>query len=70
MRPTNILNKNRRKKRQAGIKADRRQAAAEYEQTLERLKLGSSRAASPVRKIDPATGAVMEILKLPKPNSA
>jgi hypothetical protein len=42
----------------------------EYEQAIKRLKLGSSGAASPVRKIDPATGAVIEILNPPKPNSA
>jgi hypothetical protein len=44
------------------VKTYRREAAVEYEQALERLKLGSSEAASPVRRIDPATGIVIEIL--------
>jgi hypothetical protein len=70
MRPTNIFNKNRRKKRGTGnINAYKQQAAAEYKQALERLLLGSSGTASPVRKIDPTTGAVIETLKQPKPNS-
>jgi hypothetical protein len=68
MRPTNIFNKNRRKKRGTGnINSYKQQAAAEYKQV--RLLLGSSGAASPVRKIDPTTGAVIETLKQPKPNS-
>jgi hypothetical protein len=70
MRPTNIFNKSRRQKRKTGIKAYRRQAAQDYEQALERLKLGSSGAASRVRKIDPTSGAVIEILKPPKPKSS
>jgi hypothetical protein len=70
MRPTNIFNKNRRKKRGTGnINSYKQQAAAEYKQALERLLLGSSGAASPVREIDPTTGAVIETLKQPKPNS-
>jgi hypothetical protein len=61
MRPTLIFSQNRRKKRPTGNrKAYKRFAAAEYERALERLLLGSSGAASPVRKIDPATGAVVE----------
>ena len=68
MRPTNIFNKTRREKRGTGnSNAYKRQAAAEYKQALERLLLGSSGAASSVRKIDPATGAVIEILDPPKP---
>jgi hypothetical protein len=43
MRPTNIFNKSRRKKRGTGNNnAYRRQAAANYEQELERVLLGSS----------------------------
>jgi hypothetical protein len=70
-RPTNIFNKSRQQKRKTGnYNAYQQQAAAEYKQALERLLLGSSGAASSVRKIDPTTGAVIEILKQPKPNSA
>jgi hypothetical protein len=70
-RPTNIFNKSRRQKRKTGnYNAYQQQAAAEYKQALERLLLGSSGAASPVRKINPTTGAVMEILKPTKTNSA
>jgi hypothetical protein len=69
MRPTNIFNKNRRKKRGTGnINSYKQQAAAEYKQALERLLLGSSGAASPVRKIDPVTGAVIEVLNPRGPN--
>jgi hypothetical protein len=69
MRPTNIFNKNRRKKRGTGnINAYKQQAAAEYKQALERLLLGSSGAASSVRKIDPVTGAVIEVLNPRGPN--
>jgi hypothetical protein len=69
-RPTNIFNKARRRKESpvANKRFYKRQAAAEYKQALERQLFGSIGAASPVRKIDPATGAVIEILK-PKPNS-
>jgi hypothetical protein len=43
MRPTNIFNKNRRKKRGTGnFNSYKQQAAAEYKQALERLLLGSS----------------------------
>jgi hypothetical protein len=64
-RPTNIFNKSRRQKRKTGnYNAYQQQAAAEYKQALERLLLGS------YRKINPTTGAVMEILKPPKTNSA
>lgn len=70
MRPTNLFNKGRRKKPKTGNhNAYRQRAAAEYKQTLERLLLGSSGAASPVRKIDPTTGAVTEILNPPQPKA-
>jgi hypothetical protein len=71
-RPTNLFNKTRRRAKSpvANIRAYKRQAAVEYEQAVERRLVGSTGAASPVRKIDSATGAVMEILKPPKPNSA
>jgi hypothetical protein len=70
MRATNIFNKSRRKKRNTGnYNAYKQHAAAEYKQALERLLLGSSGAASPVRKIDPATGAVIEILNPRQSNS-
>jgi hypothetical protein len=70
MRPTNIFNNSRRKKRKIGnYNADKQQAAAEYKQALERLLLGSSGAASPVKKIDPTTGAVIEILNPPQSGS-
>jgi hypothetical protein len=69
-RPTNIFNKTRRRTKSpvANKRAYKRQSVVEYEQAIERLKFGSLGAASPVRKIDPATGAVMEILKPSKPN--
>ena len=61
-----MFNKTRREKRGTGNHtAYKRQAAAEYKQAPERLLLGSSGAASPVRKIDPGTGAVIEILNPP-----
>jgi hypothetical protein len=66
MRPTKLFGKDRRLKRKTGIKAYKRQAVAEYERARERLLFGSLGAASPVRKIDPATGAVIEILNPPK----
>jgi hypothetical protein len=70
MRPTNIFNNSRRKKRKTGnYNAYKQQAAAEYKQALERLLLGSSGAASPVKKIDPTTGAVIEILNPPQSGS-
>jgi hypothetical protein len=70
MRPTNIFNKSRRKNRKTGnYKAYKEQAAAEYKQALERLLLGSSGAASPVKKIDPTTGAIIEILNPPQSGS-
>jgi hypothetical protein len=86
MRPTNIFNKSRRKNRKTGnYKAYKQQAAAEYKQALERLLLGSSGAASPVKsgaaspvksgaaspvkKIDPTTGAIIEILNPPQSGS-
>jgi hypothetical protein len=70
MRPTIFFNKSRRKKRGTGNNnAYRHQARAEYEQARERVLLGSSGAASPVRKIDPATGAVIEILDPSKATS-
>jgi hypothetical protein len=70
MRPTNIFNNSRRKKRKTGnYNAYKQQAAAEYKQALERLLLGSSGAASPVKKIDPTAGAVIEILNPPQSGS-
>jgi hypothetical protein len=69
MRPTILFNKTRRQKRRTGIKAYRQQSRAEYQQAEERLLLGSSGAASPVRKIDPATGAVIEALNPPPPKA-
>jgi hypothetical protein len=70
MRPTNIFNKSRRKNRKTGnYKAYKEQAAAEYKQALERLLLGSSGAASPVKKIDPTTGAIIEMLNPPQSSS-
>jgi hypothetical protein len=67
-RPTNIFNKTRRRTKSpvANKRTYKRQAAAEYERARERLLFGSLGAASPVRKIDPATGAVIEILNPPK----
>jgi hypothetical protein len=71
MRPTNIFNKSRRKNRKktGNYKAYKQQAAAEYKQALERLLLGSSGATSPVKKIDPTTGAIIEILNPPQSGS-
>jgi hypothetical protein len=70
MRPTNIFNKSRRKNRKTGnYKAYKQQAAAEYKQALERLLLGSSGVASPVKKIDPTTGVTIEILNPPQSGS-
>ena len=62
-RPTDLFNKSRRQKRKTGhYNTYKQQAALEYKQALERLLLGSSGAASLVRKIDPVTGAVIEVL--------
>jgi hypothetical protein len=48
MRPPNLFNKSRRKKRRIGnFNAYKRQAVAEYEQAREKLLLGSSGAGSP-----------------------
>jgi hypothetical protein len=40
-------------------RAYKRQAAAEYEKAVEKLLVGSTGGASPVRKIDPKTGDVV-----------
>jgi hypothetical protein len=69
VRPTNIFNKTRRQKYKIGnYRAYKQRAAADYKQALERDLLGSSGAASPVRKIDPVTGAVIEVLNPRGPN--
>ena len=63
MRPSLFLNKKHRRKtgRKGGTPAYRTAATAEYKRAFERL-FGSQGAASPVRKIDPVTGAVIEII--------
>jgi len=69
VRPTNIFNKSRRPKHKIGnYRAYKQRAAADYKRALERHLLGSSGAASPVRKIDPVTGAVIEVLNPRGPN--
>jgi hypothetical protein len=63
-----ILKKTHRRKKRVGgnPKAYQSRATAEYEHALRRHITGSHGAASPVRKIDPITGKVIEILDLPK----
>jgi hypothetical protein len=49
------------KPRKRNSKAYRSEATAEYKRAIDRM-FGSQGAASPVRKIDPATGRVVEII--------
>ena len=63
MRTTVILKKTyRRKKGSRTFKKYRSEAAAEYKRAFDKL-FGSQGAASPVRKIDPATGKVVAIIE-------
>ena len=65
MRPSLFLGKKSRKNtkttRKTRTAAYRTTAAVEYKRAFERL-FGSQGAASPVRKIDPVTGEVIEII--------
>jgi hypothetical protein len=67
MRHTNILKQTHRRKKCAGNpKGYRSNATAEYERALQRYITGSHGAASPVKRIDPITGKVIEILDQPE----
>ena len=60
MRSAGVLKKiHRRKKGSKPSRKYRSIASAEYERALEKTKYGSLGPASPVRKIDPATGKVV-----------
>jgi hypothetical protein len=62
-RPTNIFSRTRRRKEHPiANRAYKRQAAAEYEKAVEKLLVGSTGGASPVRKIDPKTGDVVAVI--------
>jgi hypothetical protein len=62
MKSTALYSKTRRKKkRQARDPKYRSQNRAEYKRAEDRRLYGSFGAASPVRKIDPATGAVLAV---------
>jgi hypothetical protein len=63
-RPTNIFNKSRRRKHRpvANLRAYKTQAAKEYQKTLDKSVFGSLGPASPVKRIDPRTGEVVEII--------
>lgn len=64
MRSASILkNTHRRKKGSKPSRNYRFTAAAEYEHALEKTKYGTLGPASPVRKIDPATGKVVATIK-------
>jgi hypothetical protein len=56
----------RRHQTNSHFQAEPTEETSNREEKSQGRSLGSSGAASPVRKIDPATGAVMEILNLPK----
>ena len=53
----------RRKKRSKPSRKYRSKATAEYQRSLEKTLFGTLGPASPVRKIDPATGKVLAIIK-------
>jgi hypothetical protein len=63
MRPAAVLKKTHRRKK--GSKGSRkyRSTAAAYQRALEKTLFGSLGPASPVRKVDPATGKVVAIIK-------
>jgi hypothetical protein len=63
MRPSLILNKKRRRKavRKGGTSQYRTAATTEYKRAFDKL-FGSQGAASPVKRIDPVTGEVIEII--------
>jgi hypothetical protein len=65
-RPCAIFQKTTlRRARKAGrLKKTRMQKAAEFRQTRDKLLFGSLGAASPVRRIDPKTGEVVEIISM------
>jgi hypothetical protein len=61
--PTTIFqNMMLRRRRQTGHLKKRKQTSAEFQQTRDKLLFGSLGAASPVRKIDPNTGAVIALI--------
>ena len=63
MRSATVLKKtHRRKKGSKPSRKYRSTAAAEYQRALER-KFGTLGPASPVRRVDPATGKVLAIIK-------
>jgi len=60
MRSTALFKKTAKRKKQP--KNYRRTAAAAYQSTLDKWRFGKLGPASSVRKIDPATGAVIEVV--------
>jgi hypothetical protein len=70
MKPTKLFNKTPNKQRRPALKKRRADdIRAEYQRARENLQFGSLGAASPVRRIDPKTGEVIEILESPQVNS-
>jgi hypothetical protein len=63
MRPTMLYKKKRARKTRAKQKPGyRAEASAEFKRAYER-RFGSQGGASPVRRIDPVTGEVIEVIK-------
>jgi hypothetical protein len=69
MKPTKLFKKTPNKERRPAVKKRAADVRAEYQQARERRLFGSLGAASPVRRIDPKTGEVIEILESPQVNS-
>jgi hypothetical protein len=69
MKPTRLFKKTPNKERRPAVKKRAADVRAEYQQARERRLFGSLGAASPVRRIDPKTGEVIEILESPQVNS-
>jgi hypothetical protein len=65
MKPTKIFKKTPNKQRRPALKKRRAEIRAEYQRAREELLFGSLGAASPVRRIDPKTGEVVEIIPTP-----
>ena len=63
MRPSLFLKNRAAKAKRRNSKAYQSEATAEYKRAIDRM-FGSQGAASPVRKIDPATGRVVEVIGL------
>ena len=65
MRPTKLFKKTPNKKRRPAVKKRAADIRAEVRKAREGLLFGSLGAASPVKRIDPKTGEVVEIIPTP-----